>query len=317
MLGDAMRQGTAPGYHRTARVRVPATSANLGPGFDSLGLALAWSDEFTAWTTGEGFSIDFTGEGAKTIPRGENNLVLRGMRAGLTSLGADLQGAKVSGHNTIPSARGLGSSSAAIVAGLALAWALSRNGPVDKEWAFQLAVDLEGHPDNVGPAIYGGLTIGWKDAQQGWRLAPVPVDADTQVTVLVPGAGLETSRARQVMPDAIPLPDAIANSARTALLVRAFTGQPELLFEATCDFLHQEHRRDLYPHSLALVDHLRDQGLAACISGAGPTVAVFHPTDQAALVRLAVEGAQTRLASLPHFRVLDLGVGQGAEVLSR
>lgn len=299
----------------TARVSVPATSANLGPGFDSLGLALSWNDEVSAKRGGNGVSIRVTGEGEDTIPRGETNLVLRGMRQGLASLGETINGASVHAHNTIPSARGLGSSSAAIVAGLALAWALTRRAPLDRDWAFQLAVDLEGHPDNVGPAVYGGLTIGWVNSQGQWQLTSSAVCAQVRATVVVPANPLETSRARAVMPQSIPLADAVANSARAALLVQALAVEPALLFEATTDHLHQRYRRALYPQSMELVDHLRGQGLAAYISGAGPTVAILHTEAQSALVRLAVEAAQSRVATLPQLDVYDCAVGTGVQIL--
>lgn len=305
-----------PFSDRRVTVRVPATTANLGPGFDALGLALDWYDEVTLLPRATGLKVVLTGEGAREVPTGSDNLVVRGLQAGLGSLNCELGGVELRAHNTIPFARGLGSSSAAIVAGLALAWGLARpDENIDRDWAFDLAVAIEGHPDNVGPAVSGGLTIGWEDQNGIWRLASSPVSQDIGVTVLVPQRPLETAQARALMPQLIPLRDAVANSARTALLVRALAGDSQLLSEATTDYLHQEYRRPLYGPSLQVVDHLRAEGFAAYISGAGPTVAVFHLRAQAALVSMAAEAAQASLEDPLEFAVHALSPGDGVQIL--
>jgi homoserine kinase len=189
--------------------------------------------------------------------------------------------------NVIPHARGLGSSSAAIVAGICLARGLVVGGPLalDDAAALTLAVELEGHPDTVAPALLGGFTIAWTD-DDGSRAAVVEVDARVQVVVLVPPTGVETSHARGLLPDVVPHLDAAANAGRAALLVHALARAPELLLAATDDRLHQAHREPAMPASLALVRALRSEGVAAVVSGAGPTVLAF--TDAA--TRQAVLG---------------------------
>ena len=300
---------------RSATVHTPATTANLGPGFDSLGLALDWVDQASVDVIESGYRFALSGDGADALPRDASHLVLKTILRGLEELDATVPGLSFTAHNTIPLARGLGSSSAAISAGLALAWGLSYpERPLDRDWAFGVAVDIEGHPDNVGPAIFGGLTIGW--LRQGtWQIAQATVRDDIRITALVPSTVLETEKARAAMPASIPLEDAIANSAHTALLMHAFASAPELLLDGTSDRLHQEYRRSLYPVSLTLVEHLRGQGLAACISGAGPTVVVFHSSNQGALVDLTLEAA----AGDPRFAGFtghSLRIGDGVQLVS-
>lgn len=295
----------------SATVWTPATTANLGPGFDALGLALDWTDQASVTATEDGLTFSLSGEGGGTLPQDERHLVVRTIRLGLDSLGTEATGLHFQAHNTIPLARGLGSSSAAIAAGLGLAWGLARPGDdLDRQWAFDLAVHIEGHPDNVGPAIYGGFTIGWQN-QGMWKLVHSPVSNNNQITALVPTTALKTTQARSVMPQSIPLEDAIANSARTALLVHALSTDPNLLFDATQDFLHQEYRRELYPVSLQLVDALRAEGLAAAISGAGPTVVVFHTLSGSALSDLVLDEVLAKDAAFGSFARHDLGVGAG------
>ena len=302
----------APGT--SATVTTPATTANLGPGFDALGLALDWTDQASVTATDGGLTLSLSGEGEATLPRDERHLVIRTIRLGLQSLGADVAGLHFQARSTIPLARGLGSSSAAIAAGLGLAWGLARQGEdLDRQWAFDLAVHIEGHPDNVGPAIYGGFTIGWQN-QGIWKLVHSPVSDNNQITALVPSTVLKTTQARSVMPQGIPLADAIANSARTALLVHALSTDPALLFDATEDFLHQEYRRELYPVSLRLVDDLRAEGLAAAISGAGPTVVVFHTRSGSALTDLVLDEVLAKNPAFAGFERHDLGVGAGLQV---
>lgn len=300
---------------RSATVLTPATTANLGPGFDALGLALDWVDQASASVIERGFELSLTGDGAGTLPLDENHLVISTILRGLEALDVEAGGLAFTAHNTIPLARGLGSSSAAIAAGLALAWGLARpDEPLDRDWAFTLAVGLEGHPDNVGPAIYGGLTIGWL-TDEVWRVVGPQVHEDIRVCALVPNTVLETTTARSVMPREIPLSDAIANTAHAALLVHAFAEEPRYLFEATSDRLHQEYRRALYPSSMGLVDALRDQGLAACISGAGPTVVLLHTEGQGALVDLTLDGLLSDNSEFSGFRRHTLGIGEGVQIL--
>lgn len=257
------------------RVTVPATSANLGPGFDALGLALALRDEVEAEVTDSGLSVEVTGAGADDVPRDDRHLIVRAMRAAFELLDAEPPGLALRCRNVIPHARGLGSSSAAIVAGVTLARALVAGGSLmtDDDALFRLAASLEGHPDNVAPAYFGGFVIsGREDDFYAVRSA---VDPRVSTVVFVPPKAVETAVARGLLPESVPHGDAAANSGRTALLVAALAGQPELLHLATRDYLHQDYREPAMPDSLALIRSLRADGVAAIVSGAGPTVLAF------------------------------------------
>lgn len=267
-------------------VTVPATSANLGPGFDSLGLALDLRDTLHAEVIESGLEIEVTGAGADSVPRDESHLVVRSMRSAFDVLGESPSGLRLTCENAIPHARGLGSSSAAIVGGLALARALAVDGPrrFSDDELFALAAQIEGHPDNVAPAVYGGFTITGHDTapdQAGFYSVNSPVDDGVSAVVFIPPSGVETKVARGLLPTEVPHADAAANSGRAALMVAALGFAPEQLHRATRDYLHQNYRRPAMPESLALVDALRAEGIAALVSGAGPTVLAFA-TDNAA-----------------------------------
>ena len=258
------------------RVSVPATSANLGPGFDSLGLALDLRDELEAEVTDSGLVVEVSGAGADDVPRDESHLVVRAMRAAFAEMAAEPDGLRLSCTNVIPHARGLGSSSAAIVAGVCLARGLVAGGTLlmDDDAVFRLAARLEGHPDNVAPALHGGFVIAGKEDGAFYAVGS-SVDPRVTAVVFVPPSPVSTEVARGLLPAEVPHADAAADAGRTALLVAALAGQPELLHLATRDYLHQEYRRPAMPASLALVDALRADGHAAIVSGAGPTVLVF------------------------------------------
>ena len=236
------------------RVSVPATSANLGPGFDSLGLALSMRDELEAEVLSAGLEIEVSGSGADGVPRDETHLVVRSMRAAFAMMGDQPSGLRLSCTNVIPHARGLGSSSAAIVAGVVLARGLVAGGSLllDDESLFRLAARLEGHPDNVAPAFYGGFTISGREDE--FYAVGSAVDPRIEAVVLVPPTPVSTEIARGLLPPDVPHADAAADAGRTALLVAALAGQPEQLLRATRDYLHQEYRRAAMPDSLALVD---------------------------------------------------------------
>jgi homoserine kinase len=260
---------------------VPATSANLGPGYDSLGLALDLRDRLTAQVRdGSGLEIVMRGHGDGVVPLDEGHLVHRAMRAAFERMDVVTPGLRLECDNAIPHARGLGSSSAAIVAGVALARGLIAGGSLlmaDDE-AFALAAEIEGHPDNVAPAFYGGFTIAYRD-EGGFRAASVAVDPRVQVVAFVPPDSVETSAARRLLPATVPHADAAASAGRAALLVAALSHDPELLLAATEDRLHQDYREPAMPATLDLVRKLRGEGLPAVVSGAGPSVLVFT-TDQ-------------------------------------
>jgi len=266
------------------RVSVPATSANLGPGFDALGLALSLRDELEAEVTEGGLEIEVQGAGADGVPRDESHLVVRAMREAFRAMDAEPPGLRLHCDNRIPHSRGLGSSSAAIVAGLALARGLVAGGRLllDDDAMFRLAATIEGHPDNVAPALYGGFVISGSEAGEFFAVRSA-VDPRVSAVVFVPPTPVETKLARGLLPDVVPHADAAANSGRTALLVAALAGRPELLHRATRDWLHQDYREPAMPASLALVRALRESGAAAVVSGAGPTVLAFADGTDALL----------------------------------
>jgi len=270
-------------------VTVPATAANLGPGFDSLGLALGLRDELVGEVTREGLEIAVEGAGAGEVPLDGSHLVVRAMRTAFDALGAQPAGLRLRCHNVIPHARGLGSSSAAIVGGLVLARGLVAGGELmlDDDTVFRLAAELEGHPDNVAPAFYGGFTISGHEAGEYYSVG-ASVDPRISVVVFVPPTGVPTEVARGLLPALVPHADAAADAGRTALLVAALGGRPEHLLRATRDYLHQDYRRPAMPDSLTLVDELRADGFAALVSGAGPTVLAFSDgVDSAYTAKLA------------------------------
>jgi homoserine kinase len=257
-------------------VRAPATSANLGPGFDALGLALAHHDEVMARVTAGGVSVAVTGEGAGELPTDASHLVVRSMTAVFDELGEHPAGLELRCHNRIPQARGLGSSSAAIVAGMLAARALVVDGAtrMSDEAVLRLAARLEGHPDNVAPCLLGGFTIAWTQDDGAWAVREDPAPT-VRLVVFVPSERGLTEVARASLPDVVPHADAAFNAGRSALLAHALTRAPELLFPATEDRLHQPYRASGAPASAALVARLRADGVAAVVSGAGPTVLAF------------------------------------------
>lgn len=253
-------------------VVVPASSANLGPGFDAFGLALTLRDEFLATEIASGMEVEVIGEGADDVPRGPEHLVVRAMEAAFDHLGVRPTGIRLTCTNAIPHARGLGSSSAAIVGGLVLGGQLVGQ-PLDDHDLLVLATQLEGHPDNVAAAIHGGFTIAWSEptGPQALRLDV----HDLPLTVLVPPSPVSTEMARRLLPTRVPLADAASNAGRAALLVAALQGHPELLMPATEDLLHQAYRAEAMPQSYELVQELRAADIPAVISGAGPSVLAF------------------------------------------
>jgi len=258
------------------RVSVPATSANLGPGFDSLGLALDLRDRLEGEVLAEGLLVEVRGAGADAVPLDESHLVVRAMRAAFAALGEQPPGLRLTCDNVVPHARGLGSSSAAIVGGLVLARAMVADGAgrLDDDAVLRLAADLEGHPDNVAPALLGGFVISGREADQ-WFAVGSPVHPSVGAVVFVPADPVSTEVARGLLPAEVPHADAAADAGRTALLVAALAGRPEHLLLATRDYLHQDYRRPAMPASLDLVTALRADGVAAVVSGAGPTVLAF------------------------------------------
>ncbi|MFS0733505.1 homoserine kinase [Microbacterium sp. 1P10UB] len=262
--------------HRSVHVRVPATSANLGPGFDTLGLALSVYDELVVTELGrDGLEIHVTGEGAASVPMDASHLVVRAMAHAFASVGRPLPGVRLEAVNAVPHGRGLGSSGAAVVAGLLAAKGLLEpEVELDADALLRLATELEGHPDNVAPALFGGLTIAWVD-ETGPQHKKLLVHRGVSPLVFVPEFTMSTSVARSLNPLNVPREDAVFNVSRSALLIAALTQSPELLLAATEDKLHQNYRAQAMPETDRLVRALRAGGFAAVVSGAGPSVLVL------------------------------------------
>lgn len=265
----------APG--RRVAVRVPATSANLGPGFDTLGLALAQYDDLEVEAAEPGLlEVEIEGLGAGQLPLDERHLVVRSIRHTLAGLGVEQPGLRLRARNTIPHGRGMGSSGAAIVAGVMAAAGLVRGAiELDGDRILRIATELEGHPDNVAPCIFGGLTIAWMSSDGTPRSKRLLVHRGVSLAVLVPSETMSTELARSLQPASVPHEDAIFNVSRSALLVAALVQSPELLYEASEDRLHQSYRAAAMPRTAELVASLRAEGLAAVVSGAGPSVLVL------------------------------------------
>lgn len=290
-----MMPAITPG--RRVRVTVPATSANLGPGYDTLGLALAIYDdvEIEAFAD-DRLEFDIAGAGAENVPRNAHHLVVRSLDAALERFGIARTGLRVRAHNVIPHGRGLGSSGAAVVAGvLAAAGLVADQRRVPPEELLAIASSLEGHPDNVAPCLFGGLTIAWIDANGDARSKQLAVHRGVSVLALVPEQTMSTKLARTLQPEHVAHADAIFNLSRSALLVAALIQSPELLLEATEDRLHQGYRAAAMPHTAKLVAALRAQGIAAVVSGAGPSVLVLcaDPGLRLRAVDIARESSDT------------------------
>jgi homoserine kinase len=271
------------------RVSVPATSANLGPGFDALGLALSLRDELEAEVLPDGLVVEVAGAGAGAVPLDDGHLVVKAMRAAFAAMDHSPPGLRLACRNVIPHGRGLGSSSAAIVGGLQLARSLVTDGSAQlaQDAILQLAVELEGHPDNVAPALLGGFVVSGRDEDGSAYAVRAAVDPRIGTMVFVPPDAVATETARGLLPDVVPHHDAAANAGRVALLMTALAGRPELLLKATEDRLHQQYRAPAMPESAALVATLRADGVPAVISGAGPTVLAFVAGAEPGPSRLA------------------------------
>jgi homoserine kinase len=329
--------------HDVVRVRVSATSANLGPGFDALGLALTLHDEVDAWIRPAGLSIEISGEGADLAEAGEEHLVVRAMRAAFAITGTQPPGIGLRCVNRIPHGRGLGSSAAAIIAGILAARALTgvdghaddgnesgpATGPLPDDAVFRLAAGMEGHPDNVAACLAGGLTIAWTVSGRPHMVRLEPLASISPVICIAP-APVHTAVARRLLPDLVPHQDAAANAGRSALLVAALTQLPSstspgtgsangtgALFDATRDWLHQDYRSAAMPETDALVRSLRGEGIPAVVSGAGPSVLALlsGPENPGYRHHLDILGSIVRETGIAwHISLLDVE-RRGARVL--
>ena len=305
----------------SVRVRVPGSSANIGPGFDSIGLALGIWDDYVVTVTAEaGLAIEVAGEGAGEVACDERHLVHRSMLRAWAQLQVQPPaGLHLKCRNAVPHGRGLGSSATAIVAGIVAAQGLcdiatgrgGADGSFDRTFTNNLASAIEGHPDNASASVFGGMTLSWADDVDPGQIHSVQLEVSGDVIplVFVPDAQLSTATARAVLPEQISLCLAARNSARVGLLVEAVTRRPELLVAATREWLHQEQRRASFPDSMTLLDTLRGKGHAAVISGAGPSVLVLTTAAQ-------IEDART-LADQSVWRVLEPGIPVTGATLER
>lgn len=307
----------------TVTVRVPASSANLGPGFDSLGIALGLYDEISVSTTDSGLTIRVEGEGASDVPWGPSHLVVRAIERGLQAAGVWADGLDVVCRNVIPHSRGMGSSASAVVGGLAAGRGLAAK--FDAALAYgddvmvQLASEFEGHPDNASASILGGIVVSWTEtelegevngaadhhvrAYRAVRLDPHPT---LRPVVLIPEERSSTAHTRGLLPDTVPHGDASFNVSRAALAVVALTQRPDLLMAATADRLHQGYRASALPLTTKWIERLRAAGIAATVSGAGPTVLALGTSEFPAELR--------ELAIADGLRVLEPGIANGVLV---
>ena len=288
----------------TASATVAASSANLGPGFDSLGLALSLYDEIVVQTTESGLLVEVEGEGAGQVPLGPDHLVVKAIERGLRAAGVAASGLRVRCRNAIPHSRGLGSSAAAVVGGLAAANGLvaqTDSEPISEAELIQLSSEFEGHPDNAAAAVLGGAVVSWTEAGAGsgpptFAAVPLRLHPDINLFPAIPEMQSSTAETRVLLPTQVSHQDARFNLSRAALLVVALTERPDLLMAATEDILHQSQRGPAMPASAEYLHLLRRFGIAAVLSGAGPAV-----------LALSTEGA------LPA-EVIDFGIANGFTV---
>ncbi|MGO4614543.1 homoserine kinase [Nocardia sp. 2YAB30] len=311
----------------TVTARVPASTANLGPGFDSLGMALGIYDEIEVHTTDSGLTIRVEGEGADDVPWGPSHLVVRAIERGLEAAGVWADGLDVVCRNVIPHSRGLGSSASAVVGGLAAGCALAAK--LDPESAtsadqlVQLASEFEGHPDNAAASVLGGIVVSWTETDRvadlgrdsaamaefhgrvyrAVRLEPHPA---LHPVVLIPEERSSTAHTRGLLPEVVPHGDAAFNVSRAALAVVALTQRPDLLMPATADRLHQTQRAPALPLTTTWIARLRAAGIAATVSGAGPTVLALGTSEFPAELR--------ELAAADGLRVVEPGLAEGVLV---
>lgn len=271
-----------------ASATVAASSANLGPGFDSLGVALGLYDEIIVQTTESGLVVEIEGEGAGQVPLTSEHLVVKAIERGLSAAGVSAPGLKVACRNAIPHSRGLGSSAAAVVGGLAVANGLvaqTDSIPLDSAALLQLSSEFEGHPDNAAAAVFGGAVVSWTDAdpaggEPGYGAAQLQLHPDIALFPAIPEIRSSTAETRVLLPDQVSHQDARFNLSRAALLVVALTQRPDLLMAATEDVLHQPQRAAAMPASAEYLHLLRRCGIPAVLSGAGPAVLALSTADE-------------------------------------
>ena len=290
---------------RKVSVKVPATSANLGPGFDTLGMALAFYDELDVEAVaGDKVLVEVTGEGAGEVATDETNLVVKCIKFTFDRFGQKMPGLHIKARNVIPHGRGMGSSGAAVVSGIMAAKGLLDGvATISDKTMLDIATEFENHPDNVAPALFGGLSIAWED-EHGPHTKKLSVHRGVSPLVLVSSTKMSTALARSLQPESVPHADAVFNVSCSALLVAAMVQSPELLFAATEDRLHQKYRATAMPETESLIRTLRAEGHAAVVSGAGPSVLVLA-SDPAQRLRAKELAEKTHPQWLPLLLAVD------------
>jgi homoserine kinase len=262
----------------TASAVVSASSANLGPGFDSIGLALSLCDEIVVETKESGLEVLVEGEGAGQVPLGPDHLVVRAVQRGLRAVGMSAAGLVVRCRNAIPHSRGLGSSAAGVVGGLAVVNGLvaqTDSTPLTEVQLIQLSSEFEGHPDNAAAAVLGGAVVSWVDytgERPDYSAVPLRLHPDIRLFCAIPEERSLTAETRVLLPSRVSHQEARFNVSRAALLVVALTERPDLLMAATEDALHQRQRAPVMPASAEYLQLLRRHNVAATLSGAGPSL---------------------------------------------
>lgn len=294
----------------TCRAVVAASAANLGPGFDSLGLALGLYDEIVVTTVDSGLQVEVEGEGAGHVPLGREHLVVRAVQRGLEAAGPAAPGLVVRCRNDIPHSRGLGSSAAAVVGGLAAANGLLAQGgwaPFTTPQLIQLASEFEGHSDNASAAVLGGAVVSWTEPDGGrdaYAAVPLRLHPDIRIFSAIPAEQSLTAATRVLLPGHVSHADARFNVSRVALLVVALTERPDLLLAATDDVLHQPQRATAMPMSAEYLRLLRRCGVAAALSGAGPAVIALT-------TRTELPAEILEFGAVNGFAVRQMTVGEG------
>ncbi|CAN5693587.1 homoserine kinase [soil metagenome] len=296
-----------------ASATVAASSANLGPGFDSLGVAVGLYDEIIVETTESGLIVEVEGEGVGQVPLGSEHLVVQAIERGLAATGLRAQGLVVRCRNVIPHSRGLGSSAAAVVGGLAVVNGLAAqvdSTNLDEGQLVQLSSEFEGHPDNAAAAVLGGAVVSWTEAKTtptgGVRYGAAPIRLNPAIHLFpaIPEVRSSTAETRVLLPEQVSHTAARFNLSRAALLVVALTERPDLLMAATEDVLHQPQRAPAMPASAEYLQLLRRCGVAAVLSGAGPAVLALSTSPE--LPREALE-----YGAAHGFAVSEMSVGDG------
>lgn len=296
---------------RKATVKVPASTANLGPGFDTLGLALGLYDYVTAEVIESGLEVEVTGEGEGEVPLDERHLVVRALRATLKEADVTVSGLRVSCTNSIPQSRGLGSSAAAATAGVAAGNGLA-GFTLDDQAQVQIASTFEGHPDNAGASVLGAGVVSWTNTPIDGVSAPayharrIDVHPDIKATAFIPDFHASTEAIRRVLPSDISHVDARFNVSRTAVMTVALRDDPGLLWEGTRDRMHQTYRAEVLPVTAEWVNRLRNLGYPAFLSGAGPTILVLSTES--------VDNALVEEARGRGMKVLELDIAGPVEV---